>query len=222
MKSSHKILALGLIGIGLSFQAASYAANSDISGVYHVDGENPDGSPYRGTLRIERHGETYGLTWGTGSTVSGVGILYKGTLVAGYGDPACGVVVYDRQPNGALQGTWAFSAGSKVGTETATRAQGAVDLIGDYVVNGENMDKTTYKGALFVERGDVDQKYLLKWRTGSEFAGFGIQSGPLLAGTFGPAKCGVVAYSVDAEQLTGRWSFARGGFGTERAKKSGE
>ncbi|MEP6482968.1 MAG: hypothetical protein ABJB01_00875 [Rudaea sp.] len=199
----------------------AHAAGPGLAGSYHIHGTNPDGRPYEGALHIEQKGETYALTWDSGGTTHGVGVLHDGKLVVGYGDPACGVVAYKAQTSGTLDGRWAMSNSTQLGTETATPAQGTATLAGDYVVSGTNTDQTKYKGALIVSTDGADGKLSFSWRTGPDQRGFGFQAGSMVAGTFGPPSCGVVMYSVAPDGvLSGQWSMLRGGLGSEQAKKT--
>lgn len=87
------------------------------TGVYHVTGTNPDGTPYQGTLTVERLGDTYTLTWETGSTViEGVGLLQGNILSAGWD---CGVITYRVQEDGSMEGIWALCGAGNTGTERA-------------------------------------------------------------------------------------------------------
>jgi hypothetical protein len=212
------LAAVVLAGFGLN----AHAAGIGLAGNYHIHGANPDGRPYEGALRIEQKGETYALTWDSGGTTHGIGVLQDGKLVVGYGDPACGAVAYRKQSNGVLDGRWAMSNSTQAGTETATPAQGGgANLAGDYVVAGDNTDKTKHRGALFVGNDGADGKLSFVWRTGPDARGFGFQSGNMIAATFGPPSCGVVMYSVAPDgQLKGEWSMLRGGLGSEQAQKT--
>lgn len=215
------VLTASLIGAGLGLQMIAQAAGTGIAGSYHIHGKNPDGRPYEGALRIEQRGEVYALTWDSGGTTHGVGVLQGGRLVAGYGDPACGVVAYKKQSTGMLDGIWAMSNSTQLGTEVATPAQGTgAPVSGDYLVAGHNVDKTDYKGALFIKSESDDDKLSLLWRTGPDARGFGFQAGNIVAATFGPSTCGVVAYAVASDgSLNGQWTMLHGTLGSEDAIK---
>jgi hypothetical protein len=221
VKPIREVLSASLFVAGLCFHGHGQAAGAGIAGDYHVHGENPDGRPYEGALRIEQKGEVYALTWETGGTTNGIGILSGNTLIASYGGPTCGVVAY-RKRSGTLDGIWAMSNSTQLGTETATPVQGdAATLSGDYIVTGRNTDKTPYKGALFVKES-AGGKVSLMWRTGPDARGFGFQTGDTVAVAFGPATCGLVEYSLAPDgALNGRWSFLQGGFGSEKAQRTG-
>lgn len=221
MKPIRGVLSATIFVAGLCFHGYGQAAGAAIAGNYHVHGKNPDGRPYEGALHIEQKGEVYALTWETGGTTHGVGVLSGNQLIASYGDPACGVVAY-RKRSGTLEGIWAMSNSTQLGVETATPAQGdAAMLSGDYIVSGRNTDKTPYKGALFVKENAAEGKVSLMWRTGPDARGFGFQSDDTVAVAFGPATCGLVVYSLAPEgALDGRWSFLQGGFGSEQGRRT--
>lgn len=87
------------------------------TGVYYVTGINPSGTPYRGTLTVERLRDTYTLTWQIGSTViEGVGLLQGDILAAGWD---CGVITYRIQEDGSMEGIWALCGEGRTGTERA-------------------------------------------------------------------------------------------------------
>src|SRR6185295_17257780 len=47
---------------------------ADIAGDYGVTGTNEDGSPYKGTLKIIKHGDVYQFRWSVGKQYDGIGI----------------------------------------------------------------------------------------------------------------------------------------------------
>jgi hypothetical protein len=221
MNSIRFVLTASLIGAGLGLHMIAQAAGAGIAGNYHIHGQNPDGRPYEGALRIEQKGEVYALTWDSGGTTHGVGVLQDGHLVVGYGDSACGVVAYKKQSAGVLDGIWAMANSTQLGSEMATPAQGTgAPVSGDYLVTGHNVDRTDYKGALFIKSESDDSKLSLLWRTGPDARGFGFQAGNIVAATFGPSTCGVVAYAVPSDgRLSGQWTMLHGGLGSEEASK---
>ena len=91
-----------------------------ISGLYQVEGINPDGSSYRGTCTIEfKEKSGYLLSWKIAKdTFSGKGVLMGNTLTVDWGqaDP----VIYTVLENGKrLEGTWKIDGGE--GNEILTR-----------------------------------------------------------------------------------------------------
>ncbi len=221
MNAIRYVLTASLIGAALGFHLIAQAAGAGIAGNYHIHGKNPDGRLYEGALRIEQRGDVYALTWDSGGTTHGVGVLQSGHLVAGYGDPACGVVAYKLMSAGVLDGVWAMSNSTQLGAEVATPAQSTgAPVSGDYIVAGRNVDRTDYKGALFIKNESDDSKLSLLWRTGPDAKGFGFQTGNIVAATFGPATCGVVAYAITSDgTLRGQWTMLHGALGSEEASK---
>lgn len=78
----------------------TYAGNDDLPGTEHavggsleerstlytINGVNPGGGEYSGTLRITRTGQTWQLRWEVGDvSYNGVGIRYGNRLVVGWG-----------------------------------------------------------------------------------------------------------------------------------------
>jgi hypothetical protein len=219
MKSLHRHILAALAMIGAT--ALAHAAGTGLAGDYHIHGQNPDGRPYEGALRIAQKGGAYGVTWDSGGTTHGVGILAGNQLVVGYGDAACGVIAYRREGAGTLEGIWAMRNSTAVGHETATPStSGGAEDFGDYVVSGKNVDSTPYKGALFITPEGGDHKLLFGWRTGQDSHGFGFTHQGVIVATFGAPTCGLVTYTLGADgSLDGRWSMLHGGFGSEQAKK---
>jgi len=82
------------------------------AGSYRVEGTNPNGSPYRGTLTIERSGSLYLLRWQIGKdTFQGQGTLHGRTFTIDWGSPD--PIIYQVMNDGTLQGTWAKGQGKE-------------------------------------------------------------------------------------------------------------
>ena len=109
-------------------------AEPAIEGLYGAEGFNPDGSEYRGVVKIVRRGESYVVAWifpaeGDGTIVfvprsAGVGVVSGGALaVSYYGQDATGVVLYQIENSGQrLAGRWVSANGEGVvHTETLTK-----------------------------------------------------------------------------------------------------
>ncbi|WP_232667131.1 serine/threonine-protein kinase [Pseudonocardia sp. TRM90224] len=94
-----------------------------LSGDYSVEGSNPDGSHYTGTLTISRSDSRYDVAWTVGSSqYSGVGLLVRDLLIIGYtrdGSPA-GAVGY-RIDGATLDGQWVSPAATTLGQELLRR-----------------------------------------------------------------------------------------------------
>lgn len=98
---------LGLVaGIALLGATGARAQVLGISGSYRVEGRNPDGSTYSGSLTLVNAGGKVGMIWKVGSqTYEGHGVLDGRVLTVDWGSDA--PVVYVVMPNGMLHGTWA-------------------------------------------------------------------------------------------------------------------
>jgi hypothetical protein len=93
-----------------------------LNGSYVIsEGENPDGTPYKGRVEIKPTGKTYTLRWFTPQAADiGTGILVDGILVVAYGrGPGFGVVAYQRDGD-HLHGQWSGALGKDLGSENLT------------------------------------------------------------------------------------------------------
>jgi hypothetical protein len=93
------------------------------------------------------------------------------------------------------------------GPPSTTSAAQAVDIAGNYNINGATPDGQKYKGKLAItKRGSV---YQFSWVVDKEYDGVGIQQGNVVAVAYatGDGKgCGVVNYRITSNGvLDGRW-----------------
>lgn len=98
------------------------AVAADIGGTYSVRGTNFDGSEYGGTAEIVVTSQnTCRITWNTGSTSEGICMRNSNAFAAAYrmGDQV-GLVIYQMQPDGSMEGLWTVADQDGVGTETLT------------------------------------------------------------------------------------------------------
>lgn len=110
-----------LLGIAAAtvFTTAAYAV--DIGGSYRVVGKNLDGSEYSGTAEIVVTSKnTCRITWVTGGTTSeGIcmrnGIAFSAAYVLG---KEIGLVIYEVNNNGSMDGIWTIADTEGVGTES--------------------------------------------------------------------------------------------------------
>lgn len=113
-----------LLAVSFLFVAVSLQARPGFSGSYFVTGTNPGVGVYKGELTITPRGEVYDVYWRiAGLRYTGVGIVVNDTLSVAYSDANhsfIGVASYTRE-GGTLNGRWAVSGGSMMGSETATR-----------------------------------------------------------------------------------------------------
>ncbi|MEO1747259.1 MAG: hypothetical protein AAFR27_01340 [Pseudomonadota bacterium] len=131
MKFAFKTTAASAIILG-----STVISQAGPEGLYNVDGTNPDGSTYTGTVSVERNDETYSVEWKIGGTIfegTGLGAApVKGmtimgpaadndyVLTVGYisGPQNFGIAYYIEQDDGKWQGIWAFGGSGTVATES--------------------------------------------------------------------------------------------------------
>jgi hypothetical protein len=110
-----------VIALALSMGVGSASAQT-VGGSYNVQGTNPNGSTYGGTVQITPTGSSCRITWQTGSTSSsGICMLANKAFAASYilqGQQ--GLVVYELQSDGSLKGWWTIAGQTGVGTENLT------------------------------------------------------------------------------------------------------
>ncbi len=112
----------GLIAGSVALVLACTTALADPVGNYDVEGTNPSGSSYSGTVSVQKTGDTYKVTWNIGGT------RYIGTAI---GNDEFLAVSYVSGSNTGLallgeqgdewKGIWTYAGGTKVGTETWTK-----------------------------------------------------------------------------------------------------
>jgi hypothetical protein len=197
--------------IAASEPSSTPAAIADITGTWNIgEARGVDGADYTGTVNIQPFGDVYRLTWDSSiGSYKGVGFLVDDHLFVGSGtEPETyGVVVYQINPNGTLNGQWTLpSREGQLGTEVATRsAEGG--LAGTYQIQGINPgNEGGYDGTLEIqETGDT---YQLTWQVASNtYTGVGLRSGDWLAVSWGePGSFGIVDYTIDGDAMDGRWA----------------
>lgn len=184
----------------------------DIAGNYNITGTNPDGGAYRGTMEVITRGDLYQFRWNAGSQYDGIGVQ-NGNIIAvsyttGSSGKGCGVVDYDIQGDGTLDGKWGYWGTNEMGTETAARTSGS-SLAGEYDGTGKNPDGKQYKVKLTVE--PAGNLYHFVWSNNSD--GVGIKRGNNVAVGIGGSRCGFVVYQVQSDgSLDGIW----GGGGSDK------
>ena len=113
------LLAVGMAA--LLWSAAAFAA--DPVGSYNVEGANPGGSgKYRGTVTVEKTGQTYRVVWVVGGTrYIGTGIGDKNFLAVSYKSGSdTGLALYGAD-GGNWTGVWAYSGAQQLGAEAWKR-----------------------------------------------------------------------------------------------------
>jgi hypothetical protein len=96
-------------------EPVAIAAPGDVllsDGRYKVDGANPDGSRYSGTVKVTKQGERYRLEWQVGNTrYKGIGELAGKLLTVDWGSVT--PVIYALAPDGSLKGLWDAGKGEE-------------------------------------------------------------------------------------------------------------
>ena len=108
-----------VLGLALAGSTAIRVEAQTIGGSYIAAGTNFDGSRYTGTAQITPEGSTCRIIWHTGGSPSeGLCMLSGKTLAAFYKlGPEYGLIIYELQPDGSLQGHWSVAGKQGVGTE---------------------------------------------------------------------------------------------------------
>lgn len=112
------------IGREQASPAAGPRANT-IGGVYQVRAPGLSSGTFSGALTIVPQGSTYHMAWETNRlSFTGTGILRGDTLAAVYGArDLCGLVLYEIQTDGTLDGVWTVHGTTETGTEQARRSE---------------------------------------------------------------------------------------------------
>lgn len=205
-----------LIALPLLTSAAGAAS---LGGDYQIEGRNPDGSTYQGTLSMAPAGRAWRLVWDAGAKTGGIGLALDDALVVAIGDGDCALAAYLKN-RGGLNGIWTLPGGGAVGTERLrAKADPPQGLAGDYSVFGVSPEGKPYEDELKLEaRGD---HWLAQWQTERTDAGYGIERGQRLAVTWGAPDCGIAMYRIDADgSLVGIWQLpGSDAIGTETARR---
>lgn len=99
------------------------AALADPAGFYLVNGTDAaNGNPYSGTVRVERTGDTFRVTWLVGNTqYDGTGIGNAEFLAVSYrAGNITGLALYGTKGDN-WEGIWAYAGGRRLGTEVWQR-----------------------------------------------------------------------------------------------------
>jgi hypothetical protein len=100
--------------------AATPSFALDIGGSYFLQGVNPDGTEYTGTVEIVPISDvTCAITWTTeGETATGICMRYHNAFAAAYElDDAVGLLIYEILPDKTMEGTWTIAGEDGVGVE---------------------------------------------------------------------------------------------------------
>lgn len=97
--------ALGAVICATTLLAGLAAQAGSLTGNYNVNGRNPNGSAYKGTVQIVDNNGAIAMSWQVGNTYSGVGTVQGRVLTVNWGADA--PVIYVINADGTLYGTWA-------------------------------------------------------------------------------------------------------------------
>ncbi len=209
-----KAAAVSSIGKALKNSVARAGPARRISGIYRVEGTNPNGSLYTGMMAITPENGHVRFTWWIGRDVfTGVGEFAGRMLVVNWGDKH--PVVYTFNDETTLDGEWADGSATEKLTLYSRAAQSRKDLReGTYAVAGKNPNGTTYEGTVSLSR--QGGKFTLIWKVGSSgYRGVGELEGNVLTVDWGDETPVVYALMEDGS-LEGLWS---GGRGSERLQR---
>lgn len=113
-----------LVAVAALSCLATAAFAADPVGTYNVEGKNPSGSTYEGTVTVKRTGDTYSVEWEVGSThYTGTAIGNKDFLGVTYqsgDDDHTGVALYG-EDGGNWRGVWTYAGGKSIGAEVWKR-----------------------------------------------------------------------------------------------------
>ncbi|HLH89081.1 MAG TPA: hypothetical protein VKX28_11525 [Xanthobacteraceae bacterium] len=111
-----------LVALAMLFSFATVAFAADPVGTYEVEGKNPNGSKYEGSVTVTKTGDTYHVVWDVGGTkFVGTGIGNKDFIAITYrtGD-STGLALYG-QDGDNWAGVWTYAEGTKMGAEAWKR-----------------------------------------------------------------------------------------------------
>ena len=114
-------LLAALFAVLLAVLAIPPAAAQLREGLYEVEGQNPDGSTYRGQFALQAGpSASWIVAWQVGNVrLVGLGLIQAGVLAVSFvveGRP--GVAAFEVEPDGKLRGIW--TTGGGLGTEVLT------------------------------------------------------------------------------------------------------
>ncbi|WP_428688060.1 LIC10280 family protein [Roseibium sp.] len=210
--STTKVAAVSSLGKALQDSLARSGPARRISGIYRVQGTNPNGTVYDGMMAITpEEGPDAGkvrFTWWIGKDIfTGVGEFAGRMLVVNWG--AKHPVVYTFSAGDNLDGEWADGSATEQLSLYARAAQSnQAPAEGTYAVSGRNPNGTTYTGTVALSR--QGSKYTLVWKVGaSGYRGVGELDGNVLRVDWGDDTPVVYALSDDG-RLKGLWAAGRG------------
>lgn len=203
-----QVAAVSSLGKALQESMKRAGPARQISGVYRVQGTNPNGTVYDGMIAITPEGDKVRFTWWIGKDVfTGIGEFTGRMLVVNWGDKH--PVVYTFETGETMNGEWADGSATERLSLHSRAAQTPVELTdGTYAVSGRNPNGTTYTGTVDLAR--QGSKYTLLWKVGaSGYRGVGQLEGNVLTVDWGDQTPVVYALGEDGG-LRGLWGAGRG------------
>lgn len=203
-----------------------------INGKWQVNGSQPEGDSYEGSLEIKANQDkTYALEWNLSSGIfSGTGLYHenKKRMFAAYGikTKSYGLFTYTIEGD-TLADKSVWTSGYGMGSETLLEKPNQ-GIIGTYKVKGfrpkEDVEHApTYEGILKISKGEKSENtYKMTWDLGDNKPYNGIafltKDGTQLVGAWGiGGEYGAVIYNFkDNHKATGVWARQlKIGFGKE-------
>ena len=115
MSSIRRMAGITFVVVLVATAFGSATAADEWSGNYRLEGVNPAGSDYVGSVQIERRGDGYLVQWlVAGRTFTGQGIASKRSLAVSAPE---WVVIYEKADDGNLVGAWLPSGKFTAGLE---------------------------------------------------------------------------------------------------------
>lgn len=173
-----------------------------------ADAQTLRGTPYTGTVTVQRSGEVCEILWLTDNyNFAGLGFHHDNILAVGWSfDLSFRPVLYRLQSDGTLEGEWTSpQLMGEIGSETA-RGGMATEMEGIYQVSGTYPDeKPPYKNTIAI--GKVGDIYQLSSSATPQLQGIGLRSGDWLISNWGYRRnFGVMVYELDRDMAIGRWT----------------
>ncbi|TPG51525.1 hypothetical protein EAH89_19965 [Roseomonas nepalensis] len=119
--SLRAALAAPLLLLGLLLAPAP--AQAQRNGTYDVNGTNPDGTAYTGTMTIQQVGlASWRVRWQIGQAqIDGYGMSVGTVFSVGFAlSERPGLSIYEIAPDGSLSGQWTLVGSSAIGSENLT------------------------------------------------------------------------------------------------------
>jgi hypothetical protein len=191
-----------------TWQQGAPGSPPKLTGIYRVDGANPNGSRYRGMLTLTPFGKDYLFKWWIGrQTFTGSGQFAGRMLVVNWGQKS--PVVYTIKRNAGLDGEWADGTATERLDLYARAADDRVrEPSGQYRVSGRNPNGQSYSGTVsIVNRAG---QYVVDWRVGgSNYRGSGTLASNVLTVDWGDSSPVVYALNTNGT-LSGLWQSGAG------------